>query len=96
MTNAYLVLFSSQGVETLAEETPHTRRFFERRSLVSGGRLACYWALLPTEDADEITRLTRRGDRAAAQRRLAETLLDAGPISPSDQESRWIERILSS
>lgn len=96
MTNAYLVLLSAAGVETIAEETPHTRRFFERRSLLSGDRFACYWALLPTDDADEIIRLTRRGERAAAQRRLAETLLDAGPISPSDQESRWMERILSS
>lgn len=82
MTNSFLVLVSSAGVELLAAETPTQLRFFSRRCQRSGGRLACYWALLPAGRADSISRLVQLGFRREAQRHLVEATLDAGPVAP--------------
>ena len=86
MTDVYLILVSRSGVELLTLETPHTRRFLARRCQRSTGSLACYWTVLPTQEAHQIRLLSSAGNPRAAQRLLDETSLHAGLLSPIDEE----------
>jgi len=87
MTNAYLIVLSTAGVEIITEENAHARYFLLRRCFsVSGGREVCYWALLSTEKAEAIRWLIWHGERLAAHWLLNESAIDSGLVAPIDAE----------
>jgi len=87
MTDAYLVVLSTEGVEIITDENTHARHFLLHRCIsVSCGREACYWVLLPTEKAEAIRWLILHGERLAAHWLLNESAIDSGLVAPFDDE----------
>ncbi len=83
MTDAYLIVLSSEGVEIISEENAHAKHFLLRRCFaVNDGRESCYWALLPTKKAETIRWLILHGERLAAHWLLNESVIDSGLITP--------------
>ena len=84
MTNSYLAVVSADGLQLLAPETKHARRFLLRRCLdVRRGHEACYWVCLQTEKVELIQWLMLCDQRRPALWLLNQLAIESGPVAPT-------------
>lgn len=54
MMKSFVGIVSQRGIELLCSEDPATVQFLWRRAKRQKGKVACVWAVLPSETADLI------------------------------------------
>ncbi len=87
MTNSYLGIISSRGLQTLVLETEHAALFLFRRLARRQFREAtAFWAVLDEKAASNVAGHVRRGQFDEALRQLNTRALDWGTLLPPPEE----------
>ncbi len=86
MTQSYVGVITTEGLQAIYRESDHLVRFLERRLYrtrpVAG---LCYWAVLADQDLEYIELQLQQGESHAALRSLEEAAEFGGVILPSPQ-----------
>ena len=88
MLQSYVGIITSQGLESLVQETERTTRLVTRFAYGNRlGRTICCWAAVQHSVAMDVRRLVDDGDRARALEILNGSARFLGPILPSDHSA---------
>lgn len=84
MLQAFVGIVSQRGLELFCPEHPDTVQFLWRRARHTRGKAACFWSVIPDDDAASVQNALHFVGPDVALAYLQQTVQKIGPLLPGD------------